>query len=208
MSDHDAAHFWDERYAERDQIWSGRANDALVSVVSDLVPGRALDLGCGEGGDSVWLAEKGWRVTGVDVSAIAIDRARAEAARRGVGGSEITWIVEDLGTWEPSGQFDLVSACFLHSTIDLPRTDILRRAISSVAPAGHVLLVGHLAAPPWASEHAHHHHFATAEEELNDLALNGDEWERLIVGNQSRAAFGPDGERATLTDTVVFLRRR
>lgn len=93
-----SAEFWESRYADRDQIWSGNPNQALVDTMSGRAPGEALDLGCGEGGDSVWLAEQGWRVTAVDVSATAIARGRELASRRDVPDGRISWLVEDLST--------------------------------------------------------------------------------------------------------------
>ena len=86
---------WDDRYAEKDQIWSGRVNAQLAAVAEELTPGRALDLGCGEGGDSVWLAEHGWTVVAVDVSQTALQRALGEARRRGVS-ERITFEHHDL----------------------------------------------------------------------------------------------------------------
>src|SRR4051812_31955539 len=81
--DADPRSVWEGRYAESDRIWSGRVNTALASVAAGLQPGHALDLGCGEGGDSVWLAEQGWRVIGVDLSTTALARATAAARERG-----------------------------------------------------------------------------------------------------------------------------
>jgi SAM-dependent methyltransferase len=206
MSD-DATMFWEQRYAERDQIWSGKPNAALVDVVHDLAPGRALDLGCGEGGDSIWLAEQGWEVTGIDISATAVARARAEAARRGVG-EKITWVAGDLSTWTPSDRYDLVSACFFHSPVEFPRSRVLERMASAVTSGGHLLLVGHAVAPPWMTDHdGHHHRLLSASEERASLSLVGDEWDDVLVETRSRVATGPNGEQATLDDSVVMLRR-
>lgn len=218
-----ASEYWEGRYGEREQIWSGRPNAALVATVSELTPGRALDLGCGEGGDAVWLAAHGWRVTAVDASATAIERARGAAAASGVGNGEIEWVVADLATWRPAGGFDLVAACFLHSPLEFPRTEVLRRCAETVVSGGHLLVVGHAAPPPWSrmaqhdaehardhddGEHHHDHEWLTAAEELAQLALPADEWATVVAEDRTREATGPDGEHATLEDSVVLLRRR
>ncbi|SDY52136.1 class I SAM-dependent methyltransferase [Herbiconiux ginsengi] len=150
----DATAFWEGRYREREQIWSGRPNRALVDVIESIgtAPGRALDLGSGEGADSIWLAEQEWQVTGVEISATAISRARVHASDRGVS-DRITWQQADLAEWMPAAEYELVSACFLHSPVAFPREAVLRQAASAVAPGGHLLVVGHASFPPW-SRHA------------------------------------------------------
>ena len=100
--------FWDGLYAGRGQVWSGGPNAQLVDLAADLPAGTALDLGCGEGGDAIWLAERGWAVTAVDVSAVALDRARRAAADRGL---TIAFARVDLSSDFPAGTYDLVSAC-------------------------------------------------------------------------------------------------
>src|SRR5690349_12892816 len=77
--------FWDERYAGSDRVWSGKPNQRLVEMVTGITPGSAIDVGCGEGADVVWLAQQGWLTTGVDVSQVAIDRAAKHADEAGVG---------------------------------------------------------------------------------------------------------------------------
>jgi SAM-dependent methyltransferase len=202
--------FWDARYAEREQIWSGRPNAALVRAVENLPTGRALDLGCGEGGDSVWLAEQGWRVTGVDVAAGALERARTLAADRGVG-DLVRWTVTDLAAWEPDATYDLVSSCFLHSPIDFPRTAVLRRAAGAVTAGGHLFVVGHADMPPWHDHTDEPEHEGSTllapDAQLAALAL-GEDWETLVCETREREAAGPDGVPAVLHDSVVLLRRR
>lgn len=134
--------YWENFYAERDQVWSGKPNELLVREVSDLTPGAALDLGCAEGADAVWLAGRGWRVTGVDVSRTALERAEKHAREAGV---EVTWEQRDLANDFPDGVFDLVCAQYLHSpvAVDGERAKILRRAAEAVAPGGTLLIVGH-----------------------------------------------------------------
>jgi SAM-dependent methyltransferase len=99
---------WDARYTEREgSMWSGRANGRLVMEIGGVVPGRALDVGCGEGADAIWLAQHGWNVTAIDISAVAINRARDAAASVGV---EVEWLNGDaLHAALPPGAFDLVS---------------------------------------------------------------------------------------------------
>ena len=205
----DARAFWDARYGERSRIWSGAVNQVLADTAPGLTPGRALDLGCGEGGDSVWLAERGWQVTGVDVSATALERARALSESRGLGGEQISWQQIDLAADFPAGEFELVSACFLASPIQLPRAAILQRAAAAVAPGGTLLVVSHAGAPPWAGHSGgHRHFFPTPEEELAALDLPDDLWDIRCAEVRGREATGPDGEPGLLEDTVVIARRR
>ncbi|MGW6173672.1 class I SAM-dependent methyltransferase [Arthrobacter sp. NPDC055138] len=205
----DARIFWDARYGEHARIWSGAVNQVLADTAPGLAPGRALDLGCGEGGDSVWLAERGWQVTGVDVSATALERAHALSESRGLGAEQISWQQIDLAADFPAGEFELVSACFLASPIQLPRADILQRAAAAVAPSGTLLVVSHAGAPPWAGDSGgHKHFFPTPEDELAALELEDDAWDIRCAEVRSREAAGPDGERGLLEDTVVIARRR
>lgn len=200
---------WEDRYGERRRLWSGNPNAALVDAAGPLAPGRALDVGCGEGGDAVWLAEHGWTVAAVDVSPTAIGRAQELAGEHGVG-DRIAWVVADLAGWEPDEAYALVSSCFLHSTIALPRAAILRRMAEAVAPGGHLLVVGHAEAPPWRRSHHQHdeHAFVGPDEEAAGLSLDPAAWETVTSEVRERRAAGPDGEEAMLLDSVLLLRRR
>ena len=204
MSDEVRA-FWEEHYGQRPQVWSGRPNAVLVDEVADLPPGRALDLGCGEGGDAIWLASKGWAVTAVDVSQTALDRATAAAEASGVA-DRITWRRVDLGAELPAGPFDLVTAHFFQSPVELPRDRILRAAAYVVAPGGTVLVVDHAAAPPWASGHAHDRVFPTPEGTAADLGLD-DGWDVVACETRERVATR-DGQEGVLLDSVVRAARR
>src|ERR1700738_3548715 len=108
--------FWDARYGSAEAIWSGNPNPQLVAQVADLRPGTALDVGSGEGADAIWLAERRWQVTGIDVSTVALERAALLAAAAGQDVADrITWQQADILTWDPAQrQFDLVSAQFMH----------------------------------------------------------------------------------------------
>lgn len=207
-SPEDARAFWDARYGEREQIWSGAANQGLRDVVTGMAPGRALDLGCGEGADSIWLAEAGWHVTGIDISDTALSRAHAAADARGIPDQQIDWMQVDLAQGFPEGAFDLVSACFLASPIHLPRADVMRRAAGAVASGGTLLVVSHAAGPPWAGNNHGPRDFPSPAEELSTLDLDQDQWDITTAEIRTREATGPDGERGTLQDTVVVARRR
>jgi SAM-dependent methyltransferase len=208
MAMSEAQQAWEEHYGERERAWSGRVNVRLAELVEPMTPGRALDLGCGEGADALWLAERGWRVTAVDISRTALDRAAADAVARNVADS-IDFQRHDLTESFPDGVFDLVSAQFLHSTVPMDRAAVLRRAADAVAQGGSLLVVDHGTAPPWASKPNHHHHeFPSAEEVVSALNLDETQWDQIMVGAVDRDAVGPEGQRAVLTDNVIILWRR
>lgn len=130
---------WDARYAEAAQsgrMWSGNPNALLVHEAATLTPGAALDVGCGEGADAVWLAGRGWAVTAVDVSGVAVARGRAAAEAAGV---EVDWRVQDVA--EVGGAYDLVSAFYPVLRKD---SGALDQVLSLVAPGGTLLFVHHL----------------------------------------------------------------
>ena len=205
MTDNEHQAAWEEHYSAKPQVWSGRVNAQLSAIAPALSGTRALDLGCGEGADAIWLAEHGWTVVGTDVSGTALARARAAAEARGVA-DRIDFVQHDLTGSFPEGSFDLVSAHFLHSTVEMDRSQILRRAAAAVAPGGALLIVDHAGAPPWAST-LHHHEFPTAEAVVSGLALGSDQWRQLRVERVERAAQGPEGEEVTLVDNVILLSR-
>lgn len=196
---------WEQHYAGRSRVWSGQVNARLAEVAATLPAGTALDLGCGEGADAVWLAEHGWTVLGVDVSPTALDRARADADARGVG-ARVRFARHDLDHGFPAGTFDLISAQFLHSTVAMDRTTILRAAAAALAPGGTLVVVDHAEAPPWASG-LHHHEFPAAQTVLADLDLDPARWQPVRVERAGRPAVGPDGTEVTLHDNVIVIRR-
>lgn len=131
---HDAAH-WDQRYTETDRLWSADPNPTVAEVVGPMVPGRALDLGAGEGRHAAWLAQRGWQVTAVDFSAVGITRGRSA-----VPDLDVEWVVDDVRTWQPPAgtTFDLVLVAYLHLT-----DDVLSRVADWLAPGGALVVVGH-----------------------------------------------------------------
>ncbi len=201
MSDEQA---WDTRYEESGRIWSGNPNVVLVREVADLLPGRALDLGCGEGGDAIWLARQGWQVTAVDISGVALARAQEHASDAGVS---VDWQKRDLVADFPAGSFDLVSAQFLHFWEEFDRERILRDAAAAVAPGGILLIEGHLdTGPMHRPEHENAPALPAADEVIAALRL-GDGWEILLAEAHPREQTTPDGTVHHRTDNTVKLRR-
>ncbi|HVM15574.1 MAG TPA: bifunctional NAD(P)/FAD-dependent oxidoreductase/class I SAM-dependent methyltransferase [Egibacteraceae bacterium] len=200
------AQFWDDHYGRSEQVWSGKPNQRLVDEVAGLTPGTALDLGCGEGADAVWLAEQEWRVVATDVSATALERGARAAAEHGVAGL-IDWQHHDLGSSFPEGAFDLVVAAYLLSPIAIPRAAILRSAAAAIRPGGSLVILGHTALPPWADQDPTVH-FASFEEELAALELDPLEWAVETAEEYERTVTSPDGATATRVDTILRIRRR
>lgn len=211
---------WESQYADSERRWSGKVNSTTADVVATLAVGDALELGCGEGGDAIWMAEQGWRVTAVDISTTAVRRGAQAAASRGVS-DRIGWVAHDLSTWSTEAMFDLVTATFFHSRTEFPRTEILRRAAGRLRGGGHLLIVSHLFQsdddlPPWVhrhmeetGEHGPPPVDLTSEDEIAELALDPADWEVVLAEVRRREATGPDGvEHAAMKDAVTLLRRR
>jgi SAM-dependent methyltransferase len=197
--------FWDERYRSSSAVWSGHPNPHLVTEAADLVPGVALDVGCGEGADAIWLAGHGWRVTAVDLSTVALERATARALEVGADvARRITWLHVDVTDWAPAAaSYDLVSAQFMQ----LPRGQrklLHRRLAESVAPGGTLLVVGHHPAdlqtgvrrPPMPEL------YFTA----SDVAASLDPQVWVTVVDESRARTTLDSDDRTITSRDVVLR--
>lgn len=130
---------WDRRYSGREMLWSAEPNEFVASETRDLDPGRALDVGCGEGRNAIWLAERGWQVVAVDFSRVALQRAERLAAERRV---EVEWIEADLIEFEPVAPFDLVLYAYVHLAPSARRA-VLQRASASLGGGGLLLVVGH-----------------------------------------------------------------
>ncbi|MDQ2698879.1 MAG: class I SAM-dependent methyltransferase [Actinomycetota bacterium] len=213
-----AADHWERRYRDRGRTWSGNVNASLEREVTGLErevegfgPGAALDLGAGEGGDALWLARRGWRVTAVDISPTAL----AAGAAQQRAGDEVEWVAADLAEWMPPRSYDLVAASFLHSTVELPRERILRRGAEAVAAGGALVIIGHAGVPHWATaEHAHADgpDLPTPEQVLASLFGPGStlvraDWSVVTAGLVERVATAPDGSQGSIEDCVVTLRR-
>jgi SAM-dependent methyltransferase len=194
---------WDERYASAEQVWSGEPNGALVAEVAGLPPGRALDVGCGEGADVVWLAHQGWDVTGLDVSQVALDRAALHARQ---AGATVRWVHADLVQAQlPAGAFDLVSAQY-PALLKTPGDDAERALLAAVAPGGTLLVVHHADIDP---EEAKARGFDPADyvSPADVAALLDDGWRVEVDEKRARDITGGAGAHHT-HDVVLRARRR
>ena len=210
--DHDHAHAapadggsvadWDARYAEVERVWSGNPNGALVTQVAGLAPARALDVGCGEGADAVWLAGRGWDVTALDVSRVALERAALHARQARV---QVRLIPAGLveASLAPGG-FDLVSAQYpaLRRT---PTHEAERALLAAVAPGGLLLVVHHADVDP---EHARARGFDPADYVLpaDVAALLDDDWQVEVDEKRPRSVESGAGAGHTV-DQVLAARR-
>ncbi|MGJ9425985.1 class I SAM-dependent methyltransferase [Nesterenkonia halotolerans] len=198
--------FWENRYADSERVWSGRVNPTMSSLVTDLSAGRALDLGCGEGGDVLWLAHRGWKAIGVDISETAVARAQSHAEAEDFEEGSAEFFVGTLPEEMPAGPFDLITASFLQSPVALDRLEILSAAAERVSIGGCLLVVSHASAPPW-SQHQHGpDEMPTLEGDLEALHPRV-AWEVEVGELRERSAVGPDGQEATLEDLVILARR-
>ncbi|MFC3997630.1 class I SAM-dependent methyltransferase [Nocardiopsis sediminis] len=196
------AQYWDDKYGSRERYFSGNPNGVLVTEVAGVSPGRALDVGCGEGADALWLARRGWRVTAADISRVALERAASAGAD--VAG-RVVWTHADLTTAPPpAGAFDLVNAEYF----PLPRRPdhaALRGLLAAVAPGGTFLFVGHdLADLPPVHELGvdPRDYYRPAE----IAGLLDEEWTVLIDETRPRTAPPPAGTHH-VRDTVLRARR-
>ena len=131
---------WDQRYAGRGLVWTAEPNRFVVAELQNLAPGRALDVGAGEGRNAVWLASRGWQVTAVDFSAVGLDKGRRLAEDQGVA---VEWVCADVRGYQPEpASFQLVLVAYLQLR-DTELDGVLRRAVTALAPGGVLLVVGH-----------------------------------------------------------------
>jgi 2-polyprenyl-3-methyl-5-hydroxy-6-metoxy-1,4-benzoquinol methylase len=195
---------WDERYSSGEQIWSGNPNAQLVAEVSRLTPGTALDVGCGEGGDVIWLARQGWTVTGADFSANGLARAARHAKESGVADRTEWWQVDARTFTAGSRSYDLVTSHFLHPP-DGGMVEVVRRLAEAVAPAGYLLVVGH--APSEAVTHltaSHRRAMFVAEDLLPGLP----ESFTVLVAEQRPRTVTREGKTVDIPDATLLARRK
>lgn len=146
----DTVEFWNEIWETMPHTFADH-DEALARAVEGLTPGCALDMGCGAGGNAMWLAERGWQVTAVDFSEVAIEKASQQAAKRGI---EVNFAVADAATFQPQGEFDLITSFYIHLW-PRQRAQMLSNVSKAIAPGGRLLFVSHdKSAPPsgWSEE--------------------------------------------------------
>ena len=211
--------YWEDRYAGRGEghgegrhesgtAGAGEPNPQLSAETADLVPGTALDAGCGTGTDALRLAGRGWHVTAVDIAENALETARARAeALGGPTADRVRWQREDLTTWEPPiGGNDLVYSHYVHT--DAPYADLYRRLAAAVAPGGTLLVVGHHPHDRHGdAPHADHHDTHLTAQEVADL-LDPRLWQVCTAEVRARTVTVRGGREVTLHDAVLRARRR
>ena len=215
---------WSGREAERGQGGeTSGPHPFLEEQLAGLEPGTALEAGCGEGAEALWLAARGWQVTAVDIAADVLRRAADHASRSTVG-ERVAWVEADLSTWEPGRRFDLVTSHYAHASI--PQLDLYDRLASWVAPGGTLLLVGHLHTAGSEADHRDSHHdshhdshrdshrdghppeHATVTADDVSARLDPDAW-RLVTSHEgARTVRDGTGRPVTLHDVVITATRR
>ncbi len=196
------AELWDARYRAHEAPWDPEPNPILEAEAAGLVSGKALEVGCGEGSDAVWLARRGWQVMAVDISQVALNRGRQAASD-----ASVEWRQADIMNWEPPNEaFDLVAAHFLHF-IPADRAVAFGRLARAVRPGGRLLYVAHhpldlrttLRRPP-NPEVLH------SAEDVAAL-LDPNDWEILAQDARPRLVKDADGNPVTAHDAVLLARR-
>lgn len=208
LSDEEAASFfepqgWEDRYAGEDTIWSGNPNPQLVTEVSGLGPGTALDVGCGEGGDVIWLAHRGWRVTGADFSANGLARAARHADRAGVADRTDWWQVDARSFAAGDRAYDLVTTHFLHPP-EGGMVEVTRRLAGAVAPGGHLLVVGHAPSEVFTQLSASHRGAMFVAADLVPGLPDGFE---VLVAEQRPRTATREGQTFDVHDSTLLARR-
>ncbi|MGW5513573.1 class I SAM-dependent methyltransferase [Nocardia africana] len=200
-------HYWEQRYHGTGSASESEANPHLTGELADLKPGTALDAGCGEGAEAIWLARHGWRVTAVDIAAAAVARGRDHADRAGHDiADRIDWHTADLTRWDAGvDRFDLVCACYVHPVDS--NDALFARLAAAVAPGGTLFIVGHAPGDHESAAHTSASHVHVTAEQIAAGAAP-DRWDIQLAESRTRTVVRPDGEAITLQDSVFRARKR
>jgi 2-polyprenyl-3-methyl-5-hydroxy-6-metoxy-1,4-benzoquinol methylase len=198
-------HHWHQAQRNRPGVMDGSApHPYLGRETGGLVPGTALDAGCGAGAEAIWLASHGWRVTAADIAPEALARAAERAASSEVS-ERVRFIAADLTVWDPGMRFDLVTTHYAHPA--MPQLAFYERISTWVAPGGTLLIVGHLHTLG-ATGHGHHPP-AEASVTLTEITSGLDStWDVVTADERTRMVTGPGGQEIPLHDVVVRATRR
>ena len=195
---------WDARYSGAEYEWSVHPNLFVAAELDGVPPGRALDLAAGEGRNSVWLAERGWRVTAVDFSRVGLDKGRKLSAVHGVADGQVDWIVADLSEYPlPRSSYDLVLIAYLQVSAAL-RARVLAGAAAALVPGGTLLVVGHDLANLTEGTGGPSSPDVLYTPEAITAALPG---LSIIRAERVRRRVERDGTRGTAVDTLVRAER-
>jgi SAM-dependent methyltransferase len=196
------AEAWNDRYRTSELVWSAGPNQFVEAELAELTPGRAVDLAAGEGRNAIWLARRGWQVTAVDFSHVALDKGREVA-----GDLPVAWVCADATTWREDASYDLSVLAYLQ----LPaaeRRAAVRNAFAALRPGGTLLLIAHdstnLAEGTGGPQDPGV--LMTAEDVLADL--DGETFEVVRADRVTRAVAMPDGGSRTAYDALVRVVRR
>jgi 2-polyprenyl-3-methyl-5-hydroxy-6-metoxy-1,4-benzoquinol methylase len=210
--------YWEthwQRANEQEHDQEIASNPYLEREIGSLAPRSALDAGCGEGAEAIWLANHGWQVTAVDISSEALARAAERATREIATPESVQWVEADLSSWEPTNQFDLVTTQYAHPA--MPQLAFYQRIARWVAAGGTLLIVGHRQsskAPGHAQGQEQHAHGDSAHQEASvtaasiTLKLGVTGWDRVTADEVSRTLTDRAGRTVQLDDVVVRATRR
>ncbi|MGH3438076.1 MAG: class I SAM-dependent methyltransferase [Sciscionella sp.] len=196
--------YWEDRYRGRSGPHGMEPNPQLVAEIGDLTPGTALDAGCGQGTETIWLASHGWQVTAVDIAATALRHAREHAESLGADITDrIEWVEADMTGWTPTEEhFDLVCTHYAHPAG--PRDALFGRLAGAVAPGGTLLIVGHHPSGP---QHASTPEaYFTAEQIATDL--DADRWDVAVAETRYRTVTTPHSDEIIIHDAVLRAHKR